>query len=73
VRTIPPEDRDWMLKGAVFVRYAVLLTLPLSHLQILAMPPYERNDHCLEPIHCTFGASKSAPSSTAGWPRPNTP
>ena len=32
VRTIPLEDRDWMLKWAIFVRYALSLTLPLSHL-----------------------------------------
>ncbi len=31
VRTVPPEDRDWMLKGAVFVRH-VLLSFPLSPL-----------------------------------------
>ena len=30
VHTIPLEERDWMLKGAVFVGH-VLLSLPLSH------------------------------------------
>ena len=29
VRTIPPEDRDWMLKGAVFVRCVSFLSFPL--------------------------------------------
>lgn len=30
VRTVPPEDRDWMLKGAVFVRH-VFLFFPSQH------------------------------------------
>ena len=30
VRTIPPEERDWMLKGAVFVRHVLSLSFTLS-------------------------------------------
>lgn len=43
VRTIPPEDRDWMLKGAVFVRYALCThssSLSLT-LRIIVMPSLE--------------------------------
>jgi len=47
VSTIPPEDRDWMLKTAVFVwyviyllafRYCISLLLNKSHSRIPAMP-----------------------------------
>ena len=30
VRAIPPEERNWMLKGAVFVRYVFFLSTSLS-------------------------------------------
>ena len=30
VRTIPPEDRDWMLKGAVFARHVFALSVSTS-------------------------------------------
>ena len=30
VRTVPPEDRDWMLKGAVFVRHVLASLFPFS-------------------------------------------
>jgi spartin len=30
VSTIPPEDRDWMIKSAIFVRYVFLSRLPIN-------------------------------------------
>lgn len=70
VRAIPPEDRDWMLKGAVFVRcvFSFLLLLYLSLTQkmfgILQSchlghyhSPHERDEHRLEHVHRALDTS----------------
>ena len=60
VRAIPPEERDWMLKGAEFVRCIFSsFSLPLSLKMFgnpAAMPSrattlHERNVHRLEHVH----------------------
>ena len=62
VRAIPPEERDWMLKGAVFVRYvfssSLLLSLTKKKVRKSCSDaisgyhfPHERNVHRLEHVH----------------------
>jgi spartin len=66
VRTIPPEDRDWMLKGAVFARHVLLSLFPplankVGGIQLCHLwhnhPAHERDDHRLEHVHLPFDAS----------------
>jgi spartin len=61
VRTVPPEDRDWMLKGAVFVRH-VLLSFPLSL-------PLSLTKNSGNPAMPSLAPP---PCSRAPWPPPRT-
>jgi spartin len=76
VSTIPPEERDWMVKTAVFVRYVFLSPPPFaafeahSSLTFNAFQPchlrhhhssHECNDRRLELIHCTFDTIDKRP------------
>jgi spartin len=72
VSTIPPEDQDWMVKTAVFVRYVLsLLPSPINHSLALSLTfafifqpchlrhhhsSHECNDQRLELIHRKFDA-----------------
>ena len=42
VRTIPPEERDWMLKGAVFVGHVLYLSHTHTNISSLAIPSLAR-------------------------------
>ena len=67
VCTIPPEDRDWMLKGAVFARRVLLY--PCFHLWLTKVggiqpchlwhnhSAHERDGHRLEHVHHPLDAS----------------
>ena len=56
VRTIPPEERDWMLKGAVFVRHVLSLSPTLS----LTLRVYRTLDaiHKYPKQYCGFAEAK---------------
>jgi spartin len=66
VSTIPPEERDWMVKSAVFVSHAIsgtttLLTSAMTSASNLYI------------AHSTPSTTPSAPGSAAASPRPTTP
>jgi hypothetical protein len=58
VRTVPPEDRDWMMRSALFARYvflslsscALLIKVQLCHLWH-HHSPHKRDNLCLELLH----------------------